>query len=161
MKQNTEPLFKSKDFIVKKSNIPNAGYGLFANRSFRDGEVLGIYRGKLISAEEGEKLEDKGVDCSHMLDISGLDVEGGYTYIHPNRKMLLGYINHAPATIDRKKIYGKKAYNVIFDEINIPPYIQITAIKDIDKGDEIYLNYGAYFTRLYLKSEKAKNFYRK
>ncbi|MCB1158225.1 MAG: SET domain-containing protein-lysine N-methyltransferase, partial [Leptospiraceae bacterium] len=109
--------------------------------------------------EEGERLEEKGVDCSHMLDITGLEVKG-YAYIHPDKKMLLGYINHSPATVDRKRVSGKKAFNVEFLEKKTSPYIQIQAVKRIEAGDEIYLNYGSYFTRLYVSTEKAKNFYR-
>ena len=104
-------------------------------------------------------LEEKGVDCSHMLDITGLEVKG-YAYIHPDKKMLLGYINHSPATVDRKRVSGKKAFNVEFLEKKTSPYIQIQAVKRIEAGDEIYLNYGSYFTRLYVSTEKAKNFYR-
>ncbi|MEM7180060.1 MAG: SET domain-containing protein-lysine N-methyltransferase [Spirochaetota bacterium] len=152
-------LYQSKDFIVKPSNIPHSGYGLFARRSFAKGEVLGPYKGRLISEAEGQKLEDRGVDCSHMLDITAMDYNGGFAYIHPPKKMLLGYINHAPVTVKGKKIFGKKAYNVIFDELTSEPYVQITATKTITAGDEVYLNYGAYFSRLYLKTEKAKQFY--
>lgn len=151
-------LYQSKDFTVKNSNIPGAGFGLFANRDFEKGETLGEYKGKLITKEEGDKCEKRGIDCSHMLDIIGLNVPP-YSYIHPNKKMLLGYINHAPKKINGLKVEFKKSPNVILQNIEKPPYVIVISIRKIEKGDEIYLNYGSYFTKQFLKIEGIKDFF--
>ena len=56
---------------------------------------------------------------------------------------------------------GKKAVNVEFKQIPDPPYIEIVAIKDIPKGDEVYLNYGPGFSQMFLKNTKLRNYYLK
>ena len=40
MGKKVEILFKSKSLYVMKSNLPDAGLGLFALRSFKKGESL-------------------------------------------------------------------------------------------------------------------------
>ena len=153
-------LYKSKNFTVKKSRIPGAGNGLFVNRTFLKDELLGPYTGRLITFEEGEKLEDKGIDCSHMLDIIAMKIKN-YAYVYPKKSMLLGYINHAPITIEGRKVSINKRFNVIFKWLKKPPYVEIQAIRDIPEGAEVYLNYGAYFTKLFMKNLKAKEYFLK
>jgi uncharacterized protein len=153
-------LYKSKNFTVKKSRIPGAGNGLFVNRTFFEGESLGQYTGRLITFEEGEKLEEKGIDCSHVLDIIAMKIKN-YAYIYPKKSMLLGYINHAPITIEGHKVSANKRFNVVFEWSKKPPYVEIRAVRDIPEGSEVYLNYGAYFTKLFMKNEKAKRYFLK
>lgn len=149
-------LYKNKDFTVKESSVPGAGYGLFANREFQKDEELGIYEGKLLDNEQAAKIEDQ----AHMLDITGF--KPNITTIYPSKKMMLGYINHCPATIDGAKLKGKKSPSVKFAHIKEPPYIKIVATRKIEAGEEIYLNYGRYFTTLFLKDNpKQKQFYLK
>lgn len=147
-------VYKSKDFVVKKSNVPDAGLGLFANRNFKKGEILGDYKGKLLTLAECDRYKDQ----SHMLDITGIK-NVKYAAIQPGKKMLLRYINHAPSTVDGKKVKGKKRHNVQFLNLEIYPYVKIQAILNIENGDEIYLNYGTYFTKLFLKNDKIKKFF--
>lgn len=152
-------IFQTKDFIVKKSLLPGAGLGLFANRDFKKGESLGAYKGKLLTMDECY-TEKYLPHWSHMLDIEHLG-KGKYVAIHPPKNMLLRYINHAPTQVNGKKIRGKKAINVEFHEIPEPPYIEIITIKDVQKGDEFYLYYGPGFSQLYLSNPKLKDFYLK
>ncbi|MDX1961465.1 MAG: SET domain-containing protein-lysine N-methyltransferase [Leptospiraceae bacterium] len=149
---------ENKNFIVKKSLIPNAGLGLFTKRKFKKGESLGKYDGELLTEEECDRRYS---EQDHVLDLSNAKRNlFPKVYLYPPKKMLLRYINHAPVSIDGKKIRGKKSYNVDFNEIDEYPYVEIIAIKDIEVGDEIYLTYGAYFTKQYVSgNEKAKKFY--
>lgn len=152
-------VFQTKDFIVKKSLLPGAGLGLFANRDFKKGESLGPYKGKLLTMKECY-MEKYLPHWSHMLDIEHLG-KGNYVAIHPPKNMLLRYINHAPTQVNGKKIKGKKSINVAFSEISEPPYIEIVAIKNIEKGDEFFLYYGPGFSRSYLNNPKLREFYLK
>lgn len=157
-KETKKPKLEDKKFIVKKSLLPGAGLGLFAKKDFKKEEVLGNYDGVLLTEKDCESYDT----YAHMLDITMLDtVPKQYVALHPPEKMLLRYINHSPVTVDGKRVRGKKAYNVEFREIDHHPFIQVVAVRDIEAGDEIYLTYGTYFTKLFLQNKKLKEYYLK
>jgi hypothetical protein len=161
MKKKTENVFlETKDFIVKKSHLPDAGLGLFAKRTFHKGESLGPYKGQLLTMDECHK-ESLLPLWGHMIDIEHIAKAKPFVAIHPSQKMVLRYINHAPGTVDGKKVKGKKALNVEFGEIPQPPFIEILATRLIEPGDEIYLYYGPGFSQMFLKNQKLKEFYLK
>ena len=160
MKKNSEVLFKSKSLYVKKSNLPDAGLGLFALIPFKRGESLGPYNGKLLTMEECNR-ENYLPLWGHMLDMTNIEGIEPYVALHPSKTMILRFINHAPGSVDGKKIKGKLGVNVEFSKMDKHPYIEILAIKDIAKDSEIYLNYGPGFSKLFLQNSKLKNYYLK
>ncbi len=151
-------LIETKDFIVKKSILPGAGMGLFANRNFKKGESLGPYKGRLLTMEQCEKIREA---WGHMLDMTMIEGIEPYVALHPSEKMPLRFINHAPVTVEKKKIKGKKAINVEFNRIPELPYIEIRTTKAVAKGEEFYLYYGAGFSQMFLQNQKLKEFYLK
>ena len=155
-----KPLYQTKDFTVRRSQVPNAGYGLYVNRPFQKGESLGPYKGKLLTMEECN--QDKYLPLwGHMLDMTGIEGIEPYVALHPSISMVLRYINHAPTSLNGKKISGKKSINVEFNQIDRHPYIEIRAIRDIESGDEVFLNYGKGFTNMFMRMNKdLKNFYK-
>lgn len=159
-KKNETSFMETKDFIVKESHLPDAGLGLFAKRSFKKGESLGPYKGQLLTMEECKK-ENLIPLWGHMIDIEHIKKAKPFVAIHPSKKMALRYINHAPSTVDGKKIKGKKGINVEFNEISEPPYIEIITTKEVEKGDEFYLYYGPGFSQMFLKNKKLKEYYLK
>ena len=44
---------------VRRSRIPNSGDGLFAARDFAAGELLGEYRGRVLSLLQATRLQDR------------------------------------------------------------------------------------------------------
>jgi SET domain-containing protein len=160
MKKNSEILFKSKSLYVKKSNLPDAGLGLFALKPFKKGDSLGPYIGKLLTMEECNR-ETYLPLWGHMLDMTNIEGIEPYVALHPSKIMILRFINHAPGSVDGKKIKGKLGVNVEFSKMDKHPYIEILAIKDIAKDSEIYLNYGPGFSKLFLQNSKLKNYYLK
>ena len=44
---------------VRPSMVPAAGDGLFASRDFAEGELLGEYRGRVLSLVQAHKLENR------------------------------------------------------------------------------------------------------
>ena len=44
---------------VRCSVIPNAGQGLFATRNFTKGDLLGVYRGRVLYLLQAHQLEDR------------------------------------------------------------------------------------------------------
>jgi len=49
---------------VRKSQIPNAGYGLFAVRRFAKDTIIGHYTGKLYPLSEVDKLDRTYILCN-------------------------------------------------------------------------------------------------
>ncbi len=160
MGKKEEILLKSKTLYVKKSNLPDAGMGLFALKSFKKGESLGPYNGKLLTMDECN--QEKYLPLwGHMLDMTNIEGIEPYVALHPSKTMILRYINHAPNTIDGRKIKPELRVNVEFSKIDNHPYIEIKTIRDIPKDAEIYLNYGPGFSKMFLKNEKLRAFYQK
>jgi uncharacterized protein len=158
MKENRKVLLKSKTLYVKKSNLPDAGMGLFAGKTFKKGESLGAYKGKLLTMEEC--LRESYLPLwGHMLDMTNIEGIEPYVALHPSKTMILRFINHAPGSVDGVKIKGKLGVNVEFSKIDIHPYIEIKTTKEISKDSEIYLNYGPGFSKMFLQNQKLKDYY--
>jgi hypothetical protein len=160
MGKNNEILHKTKSLYVKKSNLPDAGLGLFALKPFKRGESLGPYNGKLLTMDECNK-ESYLPLWGHMLDMTNIEGIEPYVALHPSKTMILRFINHAPGSVDGIRIKGKLGVNVEFSKIDIHPFIEIRATKDIPKDSEIYLNYGPGFSKLFLQNPNLKKFYLK
>jgi len=155
-----EIFLATKDFIVKKSLLPDAGLGLFANRTFQKGESLGPYKGQLLTMEECYKPSLVSL-WGYMIDIEHIERAAPFVAVYPSKKMPLRYINHAPVKVKGKKIKGKKSINVEFKEISKPPYIEIVTTKEVKAGDEFYLYYGPGFSQMFLRNPKLKEYYLK
>ena len=118
--------------VVKKSNIPHAGHGLFAIRDFKKLEVITPYIGTVLSNKEateryGSALNDLvpyGVrlNASSIVDSACLRGIGSFANDGKSKKL-----NNAHIIID-------KSQNV---------YIQAT--KKILGGDEILVDYGSQY----------------
>lgn len=158
MGKKQEIILKTKKLYVMKSNLPDAGFGLFTFFPIKKGESLGPYKGKLLTMEQC--YEERYFHLwSHMLDLTNIDGIEPYVAIHPPETMILRYINHAPGSVDGKKIGGKWGVNVEFSRMDAYPYIEILAIKDIDANSELFLNYGPGFSKKFLNNPKLKKFY--
>src|SRR5688500_1644374 len=52
---------------VKQSQIPNAGYGLYASINFKQNDYITIYEGKIITKKEADEITKKDPERrSHM-----------------------------------------------------------------------------------------------
>jgi hypothetical protein len=63
-------LISNPDVEVRESGIPAAGLGVFAKRSFKEGEVVCEYTGQVLSLLQALKSTDK----SYMMGGFGLNV---------------------------------------------------------------------------------------
>jgi hypothetical protein len=82
---------------VKKSNIPNAGNGLFADRAFSKGELITEFRGNLIDKKRADELRDSGKSQY----IRALEI--GYAYIdgYKDEKKAWGRaVDHSPMMLE-------------------------------------------------------------
>lgn len=104
--------------IVKQSLIPNSGRGVFANKDFKENEIIEIC--PLIS----DKREN--IDKSIIKD-----------YTFKNK-----FKDEEVIVFGLCSIYNHSDnYNVYHDQDNNNNMIY-TAVRDIKKGEELYVNYG-------------------
>lgn len=120
-----------KDLIVKKSQLPKAGKGLFTKRDIKKGERFIEYLGEIINEKELQKRADN-------------DIYGYTFYINKNKcidayytpQFIARYANDAKG-LSRKE--GVKN-NCCYDIWKKRGWIQ--AERNIKSGEEIFVDYG-------------------
>lgn len=133
--------------VIKNSKIKNAGYGLFADRDFKRGEIITGVDGDIISFQEAKKREF--TKRSHMrtllyhnLVLDGLRVpcrgKGGGSFANDGLHVSQ---NNA------------KFHNVYFAN-KLLPVCFLRAIKNIKKNEEILVSYGRQYWRLHGKKKR-------
>jgi|UniRef100_K3XAI0 hypothetical protein len=114
---------------VRASRVPNAGSGLFATRRHAQGSVICAYTGQVHANAAAWKLADK----SYLMKL------GPNKYVDalhaPN--VLARYINDC-----RGKCGG---YNVEFEKLPDEDKALVIAMRDIDVGEELFVNYGRFY----------------
>jgi len=113
---------------VAPSWIPEANQGLFAKRNIMRGQVVTCYVGELLSTKDAIRREDK----SYLMRI------GQELYIDSMRShmCLARYIN------DCKNAAG---YNVFFLKSKIERCAWVISLRDIRKGEELFVDYGRWY----------------
>jgi SET domain-containing protein len=104
-----------------------AGLGLFALKPIKKGDLIAYYRGRRITNDEADKLWTKYL----------FELNSRWTIDGSNRRNFARYINHAcrpNAETDVKKLK-----------------IVITALKNIEPGEEITYNYGRAYFNAFIK----------
>jgi SET domain-containing protein len=121
-----------QDFIVKKSQIPGAGKGLYTKRDFKKGERLIEYTGEIITEKELDARAEKDIF--------------GYAFYISKKKCIDAY--YMPEVIARyandakglTRVEGLKN-NCCYEVWKNRGWIK--AEKNIKAGDEILVSYGA------------------
>ena len=114
---DSEINFLSDNFIAK-SHIPDSGYGVFANKDYKEGDVVEINR-FLEFVDNNSGLENY-VFKSHLSSNKNIIVLGnGSVFNHHDNN------------------------NVNYYYINKKGFFMYKANKDINKGEELYINYGS------------------
>jgi hypothetical protein len=108
--------------IVRPSNIPNAGLGVFALKNFKKGDAMGYYSGAVLV--DPKKTKRRG---NYAMEVQGGQVilDGACLFSFPTM------IND---------IRDTKRYNVRVDETAL-----LRASANISEGEELYLDYGPSF----------------
>lgn len=125
-----------KRTVVKKSQIPNAGNGLYAAVRIKKDEVIGELGGRLIG-------EDDPAHGNHYIaSIPECAWEKTHPYKYLDSKEHGGHvsrINFAPGEINGKKTDFQ---NAGIKQICEHPYFVFVALRDIEPGEEIWSSYG-------------------
>lgn len=115
---------------IRRSNIPNAGFGVFATQNIPCGRALGYYRGEIVTPEEHERRYAKKGYGEYSLLANDID--------NPTEKVYIDGKHHYNwvSRVNASKGTGKKP-NIQWDA-----YGHVTALRNIKKGEELLLNYG-------------------
>jgi hypothetical protein len=129
-------LYNCGKLIVKTSTIPNSGFGVFATEDIKTGEILEECPYIPFIMEDGSKL-----------------FEDYRFYVNKEKKevaIVLGYgsmFNSLPEKRNSMWVPPFTPKNILFENKTIQltrEYIDcftFFAVRDIKKGDEIFLNY--------------------
>ena len=109
------------DIYVAQSKIPNAGYGVFANRDFKKGDII----------ERAPFLE---VDTPYGNELMQYVFQ---SHLTPNKSIIVfGY-----GSIYNHSLHPNIIYS-ISPKLPSDRLFTYQAFKNIKKGDELYINYG-------------------
>ena len=111
------------DFVVRRSTIPGAGLGLFTNRSLRKDDRIMEYGGSL----EKIRLRKTTHDCT------------GYCFEITDRIHLNG---SAPSSGLARYINDARGRRNNLISALCGTRVLLYALRDIRKGDELFLDYG-------------------
>lgn len=118
---------------VRASRIQNAGSGLFATRRHTQGSVLCEYTGEIHANAVAWKLADK----SYLMKLG----DGTYVDALYCPHVLARYINDC-----RGRLGG---YNVAFEKRPREDKALVVALRDIDAGEELFVDYGRFYWLAY------------
>ena len=120
-----------KDLIVKRSNLPSSGKGLFTKRDIKKGERFVEYIGEIVTEAELDRRAEKDIYGYAFFISKNRCIDAFYT---PNE--LARYANDAKGLSKVKGITNNCSY-VVYKKSG-----WIEAEKNIKAGEEIFVSYG-------------------
>ena len=163
--------------IVRKSNIPGAGRGVFAKRLIRKGDVVGFYDGIIYNKQQTLFEKAKGSDKTFWIDASHITRYGSGCALvgFEEVKNAGGYCQLLNDASNNWSVRPLNKYNVEpidhkkYMELNgkekkvgdNPEVLYFQATKRIKKGEELYFNYGKayWWAKTPRIREKSRRFY--
>lgn len=116
--------------IVKKSQLPAAGKGLYTSKPIKKGEPVIEYKGEIINWKEYEKRVKENKDGYLFFINNKRCIDAFPTPQHKAR-----YANDAAGLSRVKGLKNNCDYEIIGDQCFI------VARRDIEAGEEIFVNY--------------------
>jgi len=117
-----------RDFVIKKSGIPNAGMGLFAKREFKKNEVIGEYYGEQVNASQ---LKSRYGQSTAPYALQA----GGVIFDAACKRSLMSVANA------RKNF--SQANAKFSNSLNANGRVNVRAKKKIKAGKEVFVHYGS------------------
>lgn len=120
-----------KFLVVKKSLLPNAGRGLFTKVDIKKGTRIVEYKGEIVTWKEVEKMADD---------------RNGYVFFFNNKYCIDAWKTKksvAHFANDAKGLTRIEGLKNNCEYVTEKKRCYIEAVKDIPKGSEIFVGYGA------------------
>ncbi|RHY32860.1 hypothetical protein DYB32_002171 [Aphanomyces invadans] len=118
--------------VVKASLLPNAGLGLFATKTFYEGDIVCVYTGHVLPTADALKVPDK----SYLMRLGG----GVYIDARERFDVKARYVNDCRS---------RGVHNVKFDKVPDRKHALVRATRTISTGDEVYVDYGTWYWLAY------------
>ena len=147
--------FCLSDVYVNTSTIPLAGRGLFAGKNFSRGDIVTISPAVAQPKHEVIDISDRTILLNFCISTKNSDVSvlpiGLSTMInHGGILANVELIWYAWPTDDTTMFALRKSADNIVKTSSAELYLGYRATKDINQGDEIFLNYGIEWERKWL-----------
>lgn len=127
--------------VVKPSQIPDSGRGLFLLTARKQGELVALFRGEVLTYEQAEQRAAKGEDGYFINMANGTILDSMYV------ECFAKYANDAHGF--KKTRFKNNAQIQLSGRGDIACLV---ALRDIKEGEEVFTAYG----RKYWKNFKAK-----
>jgi uncharacterized protein len=139
-----------KELEVRTSQVPHAGNGVFTKVAIPKGAYLGAYTGEFITEEVylRRAAENKWQYMMGLLECVKPHTNGLVT-IDGISGNAFTRMNYAPAEFQ----------NVKFEKICEPPFVKITALRDIAAGDELWVDYGPNYRYDFMEDPAVVKFF--
>lgn len=122
---------KETDYLyIKESQIPGSGNGLFTAIPVYRSEVIAIFKGKIVSDEEAQRLVTNGEDAYFI------NMPDGTILDSMKVKCFAKYANDAVGLVRTK---FKNNAKITLDEDG---YVCVVASRKILAGEEVFCSYG-------------------
>jgi hypothetical protein len=133
---NEAHIVAATGLVVRPSTIEGAGLGLFAARAFARDEVVAVYTGVLMTAEEIRVMDSFGDDWPDRYEYVMGFPEHGICLDIAGRGLPVHYIND---NRDRARINTRfvKRVRLLLAEL--------VTLRDIEPGEELFVDYGPSF----------------
>lgn len=119
-----------RDLTVKKSQISEAGLGVFTNVKITRGSIIGVYTGKIINPSSKIKNRDYLLHVNKRILIDASQTP----------RCIMAMVNSFDGsnfTQNCEFVFVKRGKN---------PIVQVIATSDIESGSELFISYGdSYF----------------
>ena len=122
-----------KNLEIRPSRIPHAGNGVFTKVAIPKGAYLGAYTGEFITDDEYARrlIANRWQYMMGLLDCAKPHT-GGIATIDGINGNVFTRMNYAPAEFQ----------NVQFEKICEAPFVKILALRNIEAGEELWVDYG-------------------
>jgi hypothetical protein len=130
-------LGEDDDLYLDTSTIARAGRGLFTRHGKRKNQIITWYTGKVVGHEHIEdiKMERGGEGLSHTVTLSPMTFQ-----IVGLREPREG--DGAASFVNHSKSPNATIFYPNISEWGSTPIVVIKALRDIEPGEEIFINYG-------------------
>jgi len=136
---------------IAPSTIPGAGNGVFATDAIPAEADLGGYEGRYITEAEWLALAEKGrAEYVMSLPECAYPAIQPYKFIDGREGSIHSRINYAPVAFQNAEIR-------FFCE---PPYARIVTLRRIEKGEELFIDYGPDYDYSFMKKPQIKEYFR-
>jgi uncharacterized protein len=122
-------LIKESGLRVRRSSIPRAGLGLYAEKDYPKGKLIGAYTGDIIDKAELDKRYGKNTQAAYVLGTA----KNRFIDARSTQSCVARYANGC----DKPRSGSKVKCNADFTT-----RANLRATRKIEKGDEIFARYG-------------------